>query len=74
MKLIKRPRTESAVGTIRAIHEVNVASKILARVKEVRVKAGQDVKAGDVLVVLDEADLKARLQQAQAAGIGARRN
>ena len=47
VKLIKRPRTESAVGTIRAIHEVTVASKILARVKEVKVKAGQEVKAGE---------------------------
>ena len=73
VKLVKRPRTESAVGTIRAIHEVTVASKILARVKEVKVKAGQTVKAGDELVVLDDADLQARLQQAQAAESGADR-
>jgi membrane fusion protein (multidrug efflux system) len=71
VKRIKRPRTESAVGTIRAIHEVAVASKILARVKEVRIKAGQNVNAGDELVVLDDADLQARLQQAQAAESGA---
>lgn len=71
VKLIKRPRSESAVGTIRAIHEVVVASKILARVKEVKVKAGQAVKEGDELVVLDDADLKARVQQAQAAQAGA---
>ena len=51
-----------------------VASKILARVEEVRVKAGQDVKQGDVLVVLDEADLQSRLEQAQAAESGARRS
>ena len=71
VKLVKRPRTESAVGTIRAIHEAVVASKILARVKEVKVKAGQTVNAGDELVVLDDADLQARLQQAQAAESGA---
>ena len=71
VKLVKRPRTESAVGTIRALHEAVVASKILARVKEVNVKAGQTVKAGDELVVLDDADLHARLQQAQAAESGA---
>ncbi len=71
VKLVKRPRTESAVGTIRAIHEVAVASKILARVKEVKVKAGQTVKAGDELVLLDDADLQARLHQAQAAESGA---
>lgn len=71
VKLVKRPRTESAVGTIRAKHEVTVASKILARVKEVKVTAGQEVKAGDELVVLDDADLVARLNQAQAAESGA---
>ena len=67
VKLVKRLRTESAVGTIRAVNEAVVASKILARVEEVRVKAGQEVKQGDVLVVLDKADLKSRMEQAQAA-------
>ncbi|WP_165219226.1 efflux RND transporter periplasmic adaptor subunit [Aquisphaera insulae] len=67
VRLIRRPRTESAVGTIRAMYEVNVASKILARVKEIRVKAGLDVKADDVLAVLDDADLKAKHQQAIAS-------
>jgi RND family efflux transporter MFP subunit len=71
VKRIKRPRTESAVGTIRAIHEVVVASKILARVKEMKVRAGQAVTEGEELVVLDDADLKARLEQAQAAEAGA---
>ena len=72
VKLIKRPRMESAVGTIRALHEAVVASKILARVKEVKVKAGQTVKAGDDLVVLDDADLQSRLRQSQAAESGAK--
>jgi membrane fusion protein (multidrug efflux system) len=67
VRLVRRPRQESAVGTIRAVYEAVVASKILARVEDVRVKAGQDVKQGDVLVVLDKADLKSRIEQAQAA-------
>jgi RND family efflux transporter MFP subunit len=71
VKLIKRPRTESAVGTVRALHEAIVASKILARVKEVKIRAGQTVKASDELVVLDDADLQARLRQAHAAEAGA---
>ena len=70
--LIRRPRQESAVGTIRAVYEAVVASKILARVEEVRVKAGQDVKQGDVLVVLDKADLKSRIEQARAAETAAK--
>jgi membrane fusion protein (multidrug efflux system) len=71
VKLVKRLMTESAVGTIRALHEAVVASKILARVKEVKIKAGQTVEADDELVVLDDADLQARLQQAHAAESGA---
>ena len=70
--MVRRPRQESAVGTIRAVYEAVVASKILARVEEVRVKAGQEVKQGDVLVVLDKADLKSRIEQAQAAETSAK--
>ncbi len=61
------PRTETAVGSIRAVHETSIGSKLLARVVEVNLKAGQKVKAGQVLVRLDDSDLQARLQQAKAA-------
>ncbi|MEN6448872.1 MAG: efflux RND transporter periplasmic adaptor subunit [Thermoguttaceae bacterium] len=67
VRLIRLPRTESAVGTIRAVHEVSIGSKLLARVVEVNLKAGQKVKAGDILVRLDDTDLIAKLQQARAA-------
>jgi RND family efflux transporter MFP subunit len=69
---IRRSRYETAVGTVRAVHEAAVASRLLARVTEVRIKAGQSVAAGDVLVHLDDSDLKARLQQAEAALVAAR--
>lgn len=67
VRIIKLPRSESAVGTIRAVHETSVGSKLLGRVVEVNLKAGQQVKAGDVLVRIDDTDLRARLQQANAA-------
>ncbi|HWB12973.1 MAG TPA: efflux RND transporter periplasmic adaptor subunit [Pirellulales bacterium] len=70
-RLVRVPLTETAVGTIRAVHETAIGSKLLARVVEVNLKAGQHVKAGDVLVQLDDADLKAKLQQAQAAAASA---
>jgi len=63
---VKLPVTESAVGSIRAVHETAVASRLLAKVVEVQLTAGQRVKQGEVLVRLDDTDLKARLQQAQA--------
>ena len=61
------PLVESAVGTIRAVHETSIGSKLLARVIEVNLKAGQKVQTGDVLMRLDDTDLRAKLQQAKAA-------
>ena len=49
------------------MHETTIGSKLLARVAEVNLKAGQKVKAGDILVRLDDTDLRAKLQQAKAA-------
>ncbi len=66
-RLITRPRYESAVGTVKPVHEVSVASKIMAVIEDVRVGAGQAVRAGDVLVVLDDDALVARVAQAEAA-------
>jgi RND family efflux transporter MFP subunit len=57
---------ESATGTIRAVHESTIRSKLLARVTEVNLKAGQIVHHGEVLVRLDDTDLRAKLQQARA--------
>jgi RND family efflux transporter MFP subunit len=67
VRLITVPLTESAVGSIRAVHETNIGSKLLARVIDANVKAGQKVTAGEILFRLDDTDLKAKLQQAKAA-------
>jgi membrane fusion protein, multidrug efflux system len=66
VNLLRAPRIESAVGTVQAVHAVDVASKLLAKVLEVGVQAGQEVKAGQVLVRLDDADLLAQVRQADA--------
>jgi RND family efflux transporter MFP subunit len=65
-RIIKRTRFETAIGTIKPVHESAMASKILARVAEVHVKAGQSVEKDELLVKLDDADLRARLEQAEA--------
>jgi len=70
-RILTVPVTEQAVGTIRAQHETTIASRILARVVEINVRAGQQVQAGQVLVRLDDTDLRARLEQAQAAAAAA---
>jgi len=62
------PVYESAVGSIRPVTETNVGSKILATVRVMHVtKAGQAFKKNDVLVELDDTDLRASLQQVEAA-------
>jgi membrane fusion protein, multidrug efflux system len=71
VQMIQVPRVESAVGTIRAVHETTIGSKLMARVTEVNLKAGQQVRSGDVLVHLDDADLRAKLEQSHAAVISA---
>ena len=66
VRLVRLPLVETAVGTIRPVHETTIGAKLLARVVEVNLKAGQVVKAGDVLVRLDDMDLRARRRQAEA--------
>ena len=66
-RLASLPVTEPAVGSIRAVHQIAVASKLLAKVTAVNVQAGQTVTAGEVLVQLDDEDLRAKLRQAAAS-------
>jgi membrane fusion protein (multidrug efflux system) len=70
VRLVRRPQVEAAVGTVRAVHEAAVASKILARVTSINVKAGQAVSREQILASLDDSDLQARLKQAKAALAG----
>lgn len=72
VRMVRVPLVEPAVGTIRAVHEVAVAAKLLAKAIDVNVVAGQRVQPGDVLVQLDDADLRARVEQAEAAVVSAR--
>jgi len=66
------PRVETAVGTVRAVHETALASKLLAKIMEVNVTAGQAVTKGQILMKLDDEDLVARVQQANATTDAAR--
>ena len=66
-RVIEIPLTETAVGSIRAVHESSIAAKLTARVTRMEVKAGMRVERGALLMQLDDRDLKARQLQAQAA-------
>jgi HlyD family secretion protein len=59
-------QTVTAPGAVESVDEAEIASQIVGRVIEVRVKDGDRVKAGDVLVVLDPTEAKARVDSATA--------
>jgi membrane fusion protein, multidrug efflux system len=64
----RRRTTEAAVGTVRAIHETVVASRILGRIVTLAIeRAGQPVQQGEVLVEIEANDLRAVADQARAA-------
>ena len=59
--------TISASGEIRAKTQINIGTSVAGEIKAIHVKDGQDVKAGDLLVTIDQE----RLRQAQAQAQGA---
>ena len=56
---------EFAVGTVASRTRVGVAAQVTGRVREVSARAGEKVAKGQELVVLDDRELTARLQQAR---------
>ena len=68
VELLRVPVEEIAVGTVQPVRETDVASRILAKVTEVNIKAGQTVNEGDVLMRLDDTDLRSRRAMADRRG------
>lgn len=52
---------------VASVARTDLASTLTARVEEVLVREGDTVKAGQRLIAMDDNDLRAQLQQAQAA-------
>ncbi|HKW98067.1 MAG TPA: efflux RND transporter periplasmic adaptor subunit [Bryobacteraceae bacterium] len=61
------PEEYEATGTVRARTAAVVSSKVMGYVRDVRVTAGENVSAGQLLVALDAADLEANYRRAEAA-------
>lgn len=61
------PVSLEALGELRAVRQVSVASEVAGRVVAIAFKPGQPVKAGDLLVQLDDAAERAELVAAKAA-------
>lgn len=60
------PATEDVVGTVRPKLRARVEAKISGRIEQLAVTAGQPVKNGELLAVLDSREVQARLEQARA--------
>lgn len=54
-----------AVGTVQPSTQARIEAQVSGQVNAVRVNAGDDVAAGQVLVVLDDRQMQARLSQAR---------
>ena len=68
----------SSVGTVTAVHGVDISSEVAGQVRAVNFKSGQEVKAGDVLVQLnadsDVAQLAALRAAAELAAVTLKRD
>jgi len=71
--LILQDRIE-AVGTMSARNAVDIASEVDGRVVELRFSEGDQVQAGDILVVLDDRQARSDLKVAEARLDDARNN
>lgn len=59
-------RTVSAPGAIQPLTQVDITAQVSARILQLPFREGEQVKKGDVIVRLDDRDLVAALESAQA--------
>jgi RND family efflux transporter MFP subunit len=67
------PVSLRATGTVHARETVVVSAQVMGRIQQVMVREGDSVRAGQTLVVLDDAALRSQVEQAQA-GVKAAQN
>ena len=64
--------TVSAPGIIEPVRKVDISAEVSARIMELPKRAGERVKTGELIMRLDDRDLKAALQSAEARRDGER--
>lgn len=65
------PDVIEAVGTLRAAETSQLAAQMMGNIVEIRVREGDQVRRGQVLAVIDEAQPRAALDRATAADLAA---
>ena len=68
---LTQPVVLEAGGVVRARTTATLVARIMAPVREVRVRPGDHVRAGQVLVVLDDRDLAANARMARSSATAA---
>jgi len=63
VRIVEMSDRIEALGSARAIEAVNITSNVSEKVKEIHFEDGQFVKTNDILVVLDEFEEQANLEQ-----------
>lgn len=63
----KQASTEEVAATIKAKTRTTLEAKVSGRIDKLPVALGQTIKAGQLVASLDAAEIKARLEQAEAA-------
>lgn len=58
--------TITATGQLRARRQVNISSDVMGRVTELTVEDGDEVEAGQVLLIVDPSQIRALVSRAQA--------
>lgn len=71
VSLVEWPSTSEAGGVVRAGQTAVISSRVVAPVTQVFVNAGDRVRRGQTLVVLDGRELEAQAARASAAAAGA---
>lgn len=61
------PVLEEAAGTVQAERRTVISARLLATIAAVRVRAGDEVQAGDVLIELDAREPSAKAEEARRA-------
>lgn len=64
---VNRDVVTEMVGEVKPEFQVDISAKITARVLRINVRSGQNVQRGQLLVELDDRDLRARVSQARQA-------
>ena len=67
------PQTLKSTGTVHARETSVVSAQVMGRIQQVLVHEGDSVRAGQTMVVLDDATLHEQLEQAQAGVMAAQK-